>query len=489
MALFNLGSFGDGNPYTVFSHDLKSVLTSVPNGAWNNLLTVGSGLSPTTDPELGTKFIDTNGADTGYRFNVLNTANSQLDNEGHFKIKVERQWLCAPELSSNGNSGDLLAGTSQTVASMQPVVGPALLFLSNASSSNAGCYVPAAGATVTKIDKDFRNHKVTASVASAVLHTAGKSRFVEVDIFWKGKFAFYAVDGEVVNATGSRSLVGWDRWLQNFYLGSNRGSSGTFLNNYFVKDMEIRTKCPEFALNYDNRNIGVLSDSLFDSEPVSALTAGDVSAQHRIQRKFNKQGQYVNINISENGGYLVHDLGIGYNWLGYASATPDAHPTAPATPIVSALATNPKRVLVSGGTNDALYTGTPVTSTQFQNAAMDILEKLLGENGNPTTTVETVYWLIPIPLMGAQNDASYATYVAKAAEFRDVLLSLDKLWDTTYPAKAGAVKILNSFDALGGESEKMGNDLYKGQLTGTLTDLHLGAHGMQIWGDFIAGEL
>ena len=49
---FDLGTFGDGNPYTIFQHDLKSVLSSVPDGAWSTFNLVGSGKSPTVDSEL-----------------------------------------------------------------------------------------------------------------------------------------------------------------------------------------------------------------------------------------------------------------------------------------------------------------------------------------------------------------------------------------------------------------------------------------------------
>lgn len=473
---FNLGEFGDGNPYTVVSEDLKTVLTSAPSGAWSGFLLQGSGLSPITDPVLGTKFVDVNGDEAGYRFNSMLSALSQTHYEGHVKIKASREWVCAPEASSNGNQGDTLASAQKLISALatSAPAGTATALINRDTTSSINALMPAAS-NQTFVRNDYRNFVHTNTAAQAVYHTAGKPDQVEMDIFWKGAYGFVAVDGCVTNACNDRQSAGWVNIWNNFYLGSDRGIAGTFCKDHWFKDFEIRTKCPEFVCNYQNRNISVLSDSLFDSESIAAATAGDVSAQFRMQRKLNKRGQYCNINISENGGYRIYNTGA--NWLGDTA------------PIAATLSTNPSIVYVCGGTNDAIYSGPEITPAQFQAAYIDILEKLLGENGNDSTNVHTVRCITPIPLWGARDAADYEENVRRAAGFREVILGLPALWAATYPLSTATIEVINAFNGLGGESNKFGDDLYKGDLLGTRTDLHLGGHGMQIFGDLIASTL
>ena len=465
---FDLGEFGDGNPYTVFSHDLKSVLTSVPNAAWGSLAIVGSGLDPLVS-DRGTKFQDINGDETGYRFITMAAELAQTHYEGHAKIRGEKKWACSQERDNNGNGGDALASQQNLLTAVATTGGiQAILSRSAAATASATAWLPKSGGGVTQLNLDYRN-QVIGSTAVAMLHTAGKDDDVDVDIFWKGDYGFFAVDGVIVNATNLRNTNTFVNWLNNLYLGSDRGVAGTFCKDHWFSNFEIRTKCPEFSLNYVSRLVGVLSDSLFDNVLASSTTSGDVAAEFRLQRKFNLQGQYVNINISENAGYRIYNTGS--NWLGDP------------TPIAASLANNPVEVYVSGGTNDAVYAGTEITSVQFQTAYLDILEKLLGENGNDATGVERVKMLIPIPLRGTRGHADYETWVTRAAGYRAVINALPALWDATYPARARAVTTKDWFTPLGGESNSKGDDLYIGDVDGSLTNLHLAAHGNQIAGD------
>jgi hypothetical protein len=469
--MFDVGTFGDGNPYTILSDDLKSVLTAVPDGAWTSFTATGTGLAPTIT-ENGTIFVDENGDETGYQFTTLAAANAQLEYEGHIKIRVPTAWLCSAEASNNGSQGDDLA-TAQTVISTFATSGGAVAYLYKTAGASASAIsaTPAASGSVA-VNKAF-NDNVIGATAVAVLHTASKDAYVNVDIFWKGKYAFYMVDGLIVNVTDVRNTANKTSIWQNFYLGSDRTSATTYpAAGYAFSNLEIRTKCPEFSLNYPSRNIGVLSDSIFDSSLINNNVAGDVSCEYRILRKFHKQSQYTNITISENGGYSIYDNGS--NWLGDP------------VPIAATLANDPVKVLVNGGTNDAAI---GVTNAQFQAAYLDILEKLLGENGNDATKVEEVVCITQIPLWGTRNSSFYAEYVGLAAGYRSIIEGLPALWDATYPTRAGAVTVAKVFEALGGESDALGTDLYKGQLDGTLEDLHLAAHGLAIYGDFLATKL
>ena len=141
--------------------------------------------------------------------------------------------------------------------------------------------------------------------------------------------------------------------------------------------------------------------------------------------------------------------------------------------------------------NDAFYSVDVaiISSADFLAAYKSIIEEIMGEGIYSETEVEETYLLNIIPMRGVQNNANYVGYAATAERFREQIDTLPAWWDSTYPARAGSVKIIDVFGGLGKETEDLGSDLYKGTLDGTGLDVHLAASGMRIFGDVIADNL
>ena len=459
--------FGSNDASVLFQHSLKTALVSADlNGNWSQLYIGSSALSwdlhgsvlhghdVTHDSVLGMKAVSSADGSTecGYRFASQLSPLDAATNEGQLSFEVESEWYCVND-SANGTSGASLGAESQsilsTLAQTAPTGGAAV-----GEIVKTGANKPIPIFFVNSVGYDYRNFNPTSTGALAAPYSPGKSRFIAINIGWKGKYVWYAIDGVIVNFA-ERPSDGWVNAFNNFYLGNDRGGADTFVDGYWMRNLQISNKAPRFDLLCSAKKIAVLSDSLFDDQIPAHGTSGDVNPQYRIYRAFEQKGNRCNLHVSENAGFHVSSA--------QASTLHDQ--------VAALLAENPSAVILQGGTNDA---GASLAASTFETEYKSLIEKLIGVNGN-TSTAKKIFICTPPPR------ADSATFNGFITEYVAVIKSLKSWFDTTYSSSGKELHVVDVHSAVGGTIP----------IDGVLQsdNIHYAALGCQIYGDTIAAKL
>lgn len=458
--------YGSNDSSVLFQHSLKTAIVPADIANTHSILRIGSaaltwdnygsvlhGHDVTHDPELGMKPVSSVDGATECTYNFTTQLEPSLDNEGQISFEVESDWLCVND-ATYGTSGfdcgsEFQSCLSWLCAGAAPTGGSAVSELVKTSTTK-----PTPIFFINSVSKDYRNHVPTATSAQAAPYSHGKPRFVTVNIGWKGKFVWYAIDGVVMNYS-ERPSDGWTSCFNNIYLGCDRGNAGTFSDAHWIRNLQISNKAPRFDLNYSARKISVLSDSLFSDEIVAHTVAGDVNPQFRIYRAFEQKGMRCNLFVSRNGGYHVSSA--------QASTLHDF--------VATVLDSKPSIVILQGGTNDA---GASLAANTFDTEYKSLVEKLIGVNGN-TSTAKKIFCCTPPP----RGDS--ATYNAFITAYRQKMLALESWFTTNYASSGKELHVVDVWTAVGGETATEGVQ--------QSDNIHYAALGQKIYGDTIADKV
>ncbi|MEN8171431.1 MAG: SGNH/GDSL hydrolase family protein [Chloroflexota bacterium] len=475
--------YGSSDSSVIFQHDLKSALVPADmNSHWSQLRIGSSALTwdvhgsvvhgkqPTHDSVLGFKPVDSTDGTTevGYNFSAQAASIVDLINQGQISFEIESDWLCVNDAAS-GTSGADLGAESQSCISWLAAAAPA----GSAAASElakTGTAKPTPIIFKNSVGFDYRNHMPTATGALAAIYSPSKTRFILVNFGWKGNYVWYSVDGVVVNFA-ERGSDGWTNPFNNMYLGCDRGTANTFVDGYWMRNLQISNEAPRFDLNYNARQITVCSDSLFDNETAAATTSGDLNAQFRIFRGFEKKGMRCNLTIDENGGFQVDS--------GAASTLHDR--------VTAVLDTKPSMVILQGGTNDCDATAVPVAT--FETEYKSLVEKLIGVNGNTSTASKIYCCTVPSRYgVSATDGANSDTYQGRLESYNAVIRGLESWFTTNYGSSGKELYVVDSWTALGGRTPTE-DAVYKGQLSGTFDDVHFACNGNRLYGDAISERI
>ncbi len=466
--------FGSSDSRVVFSHDLKSALT-LPS-AWTSLsagnLTDGftdistATILPFHDPVLGMRSSDINlVADAAsYRLQTTNADLKETDNAGQISIEVEASWLETMNAIYNSDAYDP-SGTEEAVLSFTDSVA----FSASMISKNNGGTISLRSA-LNQLHLDYRNFEPSGvNPGAPIFYAFDRKRFVTINIAWQDKFAIAAIDGMIIGYGINTTQVN-DRFA-NFYIGSDRGNTTQSLTNHYFRNLQISKGFPNFGINFTKSHVAVLSDSIFDGAQAAApSTGGDLGPNFQIIRSFMQRQIRTILTVNDNGGYTV-DSTTGQG----AGTLHDALPLM--------IKPDMTDFILQGGTNDASFL---ISRSLFESEYKSLVEKIMGENGNPSTSVKRLICLTP-PSISAWSGTSNAQEDS-IIEYVDVIMGLQTWWNSTYPLRSGQLKSVNIYAVLGGTNNP-GFEFFQGQVSGSGDTLHLAPRGNKVYGEAIVDAI
>jgi lysophospholipase L1-like esterase len=455
--------YGSDDGSVIWNHPLTTPLSASDlQSLWSTFSINGSGQPPTHDAVLGMKAVDAAGAEAGYRFQTQAAALDVLDFGGQITFQAQRYYVCYND-PDNGSAG---YGPSTQKTSVSALATSGSVMTLGSKTTGGGFLSSVSAGSTANGGRDWvRDSSVT---PNGVTHSEGKPDFITVHIGWwggrVGGLVLMAVDGLVIGA-GTRGSATLSKLVNNFYIGSDRGTANTFNTAYFIRHLQIATRPPGMPVHPRMRSLAVLSDSMTDNNNQTGPHR-DVSADNVMRRYFNKMGFRPGaFNVSENPGYSVGPTS-----------------TQLETQVQTVLDFNPDVVVISGGTNDvidgALYGGADFT-TEYH----DLIEQLFfGVAKTSRTPLQQLFCNIPAPHFPCVSDAT------KAANHVDVtarIRALPAWWDTTYGASwgTGRVHVIDVFTALGANHRLMGEAAMSSDGT------HFGHRGNRLYGECLARAL
>lgn len=406
------------------------------------------------------KAADSAGSEAAYRFTspTATISGSSISDAGQISLEIERAWVCHDDVT-NGSLG-YLPGATQSAFRAHTSSTATTFSLQKFTN---GTFCAQFLGNFTHVSSFHTGALVTQT--TSLLNTDNKPEFVTVNIGWwggrVGGVLCIAVDGMLfagVSRTYSSTSSG--TLFDNLYIGSNFGSANTFIKDHYIRNFQLASRPPVFAVHPALRSLAFLSDSLTD-DLVPNTAPYDCTSKYRVHRAMNKHGIRIPaFNISENGGYSVGTTG-----------------TQLESKVSTVLAFLPDTVVVSGGTNDAgsgSYAG-----ADFDDEYHDLLEQLfLGVSKTARTTVEKVFCNLPPPRLDCVNDSAMA---ARHADVRARIALLPAWWNATYGATygSGRVRVIDVFGALGGAHSAMGDSTLSGD------GIHYRYRGNRLYGEAV----
>ena len=231
--------------------------------------------------------------------------------------------------------------------------------------------------------------------------------------------------------------------FENLYIGSGAGAANTFITNNYIRNLQISSRPPRFAIHPKVRSIAFVADSTGDdpiNQHIASAPAYDNVAWAQMCREFHKRG-YVLANryVTQNPGYSIAGAG-GSTQL---EDTLDAFTIGTPGSLLAAVGSTPAwgsdHVVIFGGTNDfyadyASYSGATFT-TEYQ----DLIEQIMfGTAKTARTRTQHVWLCLPPPNPAYSSIAAAAS--AKADGFARIQ-ALPAWWDSTYGSAYGSGRI------------------------------------------------
>lgn len=395
---------------------------------------------------------------TGYLY--INDLTDWATCEDGYQIscEVQRSWLCPPVSDlTNGvlSDGDVLdndgTGEQMFLASLTAAGYMKLLFRHISSG------------TVRVINPD-------ATMTGVFAYSQGKDDYVTVNIGFHGGYGgkmFLAIDGCVIGTqVGNDSTLSLT--LKEFYIGSQAGAN-RHVTDHYIRNLQISNRPPAFPVHPKLAKIGILSDSMFNSDDVKNSNHKDVQASWTIRRELAKKGLYCGnhidttvdgaIHVSINSGDPIHDTGVN-------------------TPLIDSVSTllaeNPQVVLLRGGTNDIINGYTIDASWDTELKAL--CDAILAGGTETNLIVGTV------PSLIGETASHTATDIANTALINGYIHAL--------PAYNSKISVADNFTDMGGESPAA--NTFKGQISGYTNegaDVHCAGLGHYLMGKSYANEI
>jgi len=442
----------------VFRSPLTSLASLTDQVTAGNLASAAvypvSGNTNTYDSVKGFKA----GASGGLTF-ALSAANAALVDRGfQISLEVERKLLVASPLDSSRHTsdGDVIAGEQRILEAFSGAIPTGQIQLLKVSLSTNDKYATAYLGTGNGLANIFWDFIDGPASSTHYLHSVGKGDFVTVNIGSHGRHVYYAFDGCIYGYAERLGVANFLNWV----LGNDRGAS-KFVENHYVRNIQLVARPPIFSCPPLFSHCYVVSDSIFDSLSNYSQDAADAIPRVGATRPLHQRGlRWGKFTISENGGATIT---AGADDL-------DAD-------LDTAIAARPSVLYFRGGHND-ISQGLSLATTY--STLQDYIERALGQNGNPHTTIQRFVMGNMTSWMGA-SVTNTAQNLSDVIDWNILLDGLVAWWDITYPAAAGQVVLADNFNDLGGENPEPLT--YIGQVSGSFTDFHMHAYGGLTLGD------
>lgn len=426
---------------------LQHPLTSDPSAYFATLGTTtvsGSGLQ-TFDPVKG---MCPNGSG-GFRIQSMSRY-LELDNGGQITFEVEREFLCRND--PNYYTFGYVPATDEYAASLSPTAGSPMNF----------CVKYTSGATASSIKT---------GPATSYVDSAGKDDFVKYNFGWVGGMLggkhWVAIDDVVINsASGANAST--SGMFANFYLGGDRNVAGRYMANHYIRNLQISPKPPSFQAHPLLRNIGMISDSMNNSDDAVSGAYKDVSTSWSMRRKLNQHGLDIGTVTWSNDGGARLDNSVDGGTTDYIY-----------TQLAACLATRPTIVVIRGGTNDVQ--ASRCSQTSWQASVTAYITACMAQ-----PSVRAVFFLgIPSAIASpSQNSAA----VQSERIVGDIKLKAAcDAWRAANPTDPRQVIFVDIYNKLGAESPAPGT--YIGQANGLYNDFHFSGHGHYLHGNAIADAI
>lgn len=462
--------YGSADDSIIFQHPLTSALTPADIADIATTLYIGSatltwdaygsvvhGHDVTHHATYGMKAVSSVDGTTecGYRFNGGGT---KLDNGGQISFEIEREWLCL--LSATNYSSGYNPATNEYPLSTNATTGGAQsLFRKNATTMALVNGV--GGATITNY-----------------VSSAGKSDFVRVCIGWIGGRVggptWLAVSDDstsnpIVIGTGTRNSATLASLIADFYLGSDRGVANSFVDGYYMRNLQISTRPPMFAVHPLLRHVGMISDSILNSDNNSTGDYKDAVSSWTFRREMAKRGHHCGtVTVTVDGGARL-DNSVDGGTTDYIK-----------TQLTTLLALNPTIVIIRGGTNDAL--NDRCSDATWQASVTDYITDCMA-----VTSVRRVVFL-GIPSAVGSTLLNTVAFKSERTTGETKIQAACDAWRAANPSDTRDVIFADDiYSRLGGESPAAGT--FIGQVSRLYTDLHLSGYGQYVHGKAIADWL
>lgn len=335
-------AFGSGHSSIIFEHSLKTKLApSDVDTYWVDGVQAGSDASwitiagladgdarwPYHDAELGMKEASQNDevTEAGYRFINGNGNQTLIDagEVGTLAIEVEVACIDAYEATYNTDTYQP-ASRKEFISCFSGAGNDNMRFLTiEAGASNPEFFgftssIPAS----LDMDRVFDGWNLDATQRAhpkILAFSKGRGRFVRLIWSWNGNFCYLAVQdpedpdqGPIIVSWGRRDKLAGngEPWAQPHLAGLN-GVAGTFLTDYYIRNMTLFSEFAEFSLSSKYPKVLAISDSLIDfSHYDQALYGGVNGTQYGMQRAFHAKGLRTQVEFSENGGQRVNQNSV-----------------------------------------------------------------------------------------------------------------------------------------------------------------------------------
>lgn len=425
---------------------LQHPLTSDPSAYFATLGTTtvsGSGLQ-TFDPVKG---MCPNGSG-GFRIQSMSRY-LELDNGGQITFEVEREFLCLNN-PSNYTFGQPFA-TDEFALTMTPTTG-------------TSWYIK------KKVTTGECSYSTLASSGNTYICSAGKGQFVKVCLGWVGgrvggKY-YVAIDDTVVKelSTNDATAVGV---LANFYIGGDSGLADRYMTLHHIRNLQISSKPPSFQVHPILRNIGMISDSMNNTNIISS-TYGDIVTSWSMRRSLNKHGLDVGtVTWSNEGGSKLDDsVDGGITDYIYTQLGP-------------CLATRPTIVVIRGGTNDV--SGGRCSQPSWQGFIDLYINACMAQ-----PSVKAVFFL-GIPSGVADYEKNTNTWRTERTLGDTKIKAACDAWRAANPTDPRQLVFVDIYNTLGGETPAAGT--FIGQVNGLSDDQHFSGYGHYLHGNAIADAI
>jgi len=403
----------------LFHHDLKTAIDQAyldANGNPWDTVTITGGGTPLDVTSEGTKAVD-----GGYNFVGWNLANID-DTAFQISFDIERDGATYDGdsliLQPDGNGSFGYNGVP-TMGYVTSISGTGSSFNSWARRRTQGLIPNFLGKFVNTSFRDFQADGE--GLGDHRINSIGKGSIVRISLGMDGPpraigtRLFCAYDGYPIATAITTGSLTATALLNRFFLCSAAGGNSEYNTEYRISNFQIVQESVEFGGAQKSGLLGMLSDSLCPAEDINDNNGFDSWWNFSLQRKM--------FNIEEmNLPRPYNDFHGGSGFLNAGNGGGNLFITrCPA--LLSAGCTE---AALCGGTNDI---GQTTSKQVFKDAAIEVLDFLLGVNGETATDVTRVSFMTPPPRNSNFGDA---TATQAATWIREAMFELEAEYNADF---------------------------------------------------------
>lgn len=423
-----------------------------------------------TSPEIGTANSFTANITSGVfdavkGFNAKGDSNlsinqltnyADLDNAGQISFELQTEWVCTYD-PTNGSHGFLPVASQEQMLTISPGTGADDILLYRNKIGNQAYMACWFNGMVIATPDYYKDFKQQGGAQTCYVHSGNKGEWVTINIGWsggpEGGEIMVSIDG--LPYSGDKRNNGTDANLfQNIFIGSSPTST-SFVQDHYIRNLQISTRPPSRTVNKLVRKIAVLSDSMFEIDDFTSVRRDAISSM-ALRRRM------------QANGFSIGDLSVDVN-SGYTIDTTGSNDLFDATNMTALENQRASIVVIRGGTNDVIQELT-IDSTWFTNFKTQ-LTTILGWDATEAIVVSSV------PGQSVCNSVAHnATRQANLLQINDYMSQL--------PAWNSKVYFHDAYTELGGESPA--DDVFLGQELGNNNNVHFAGKGHEINGTGLA---